>query len=845
MQTIFPLKICTFLLTLILVPFSGFAQDEDAVVYGTVTDDNGIALELVNVAPEGTQQGAVTDSNGEYRIIVTAHDSITLSFSYIGFKTKAITISVSPGEQQRLDVEIKPSSTMLRDVIIEDKRIRRKSITAINPKAANKIPGMNNSVESLVKTMPGVSSKNEMSNQYSVRGGNFDENLIYVNGIRIYRPFLVRSGRQEGLSFINSNLVSSVLFSAGGFDAKYGDKMSSVLDITYKKPSAFAGSVSASLLGASFHLEDATADKRLSYLLGVRQKSNQYVLNSLQTEGEYRPSFTDVQGLVNFKPNEKWEFSLLGNMSRNIYRFLPENRTTDFGTFQEALRLQIFFEGKEVDEYMTFTGGLSAVYKPFQGMKLKLMTSAYTSDENESYDIRGDYWIGQLNTNLGQDDFGEVIEKQGVGTYLNHARNYLDVDVFSVEHQGEFLSAEHEMEWGVKYQQEAIVDNLREWSMLDSAGYSLPYPDYIPGEPAPENHPLAMQGLITADNAITSNRFSAYFQDYWDISKTYDISLNAGLRATYWDFNNEFLLSPRMSISFKPQWQRDILFRFSTGYYYQPPFYKEMRNIDGTINRDIESQKSIHFVLGSDWNFRAWNRPFKFVTEVFYKHLDNLIPYEIDNVRVRYFADMQSQGYSTGIDMKVNGEFVKGVESWASFSLMTTREDIEGDYYIAAYNSDDELITGDTEDREVAYREEKEIGFRPRPLDQRVNFSLFFQDYLPKNPSYKMNLSLLYSTGLPVNIPGTKNYKGGSRIPSYRRVDIGFAKQIMGEGVSLREGHFLNTFESMWLSLEVFNLLQIKNTISYFWVTDISNNQLAVPNYLTPRQVNLKLNITF
>lgn len=839
------MRYSAYLLFFFLFALKSMAQQEKAVVFGEITDSGKQPLELVNVSPVGSQQGTVSDAQGKYRLYLKPAENIMLKFSFIGFETRTVTIDVKPGEEKELNITIDPSSTMLNDVIIEDKRIRRKSITAINPKAAGKIPGMNNSIETLVKTMPGVSSKNEMSNQYSVRGGNFDENLIYVNGIRIYRPFLVRSGRQEGLSFINSNLVSSVLFSAGGFDAKYGDKMSSVLDITYKKPSAFAGSVSGSLLGGSFHIEDATDNQKLSYLLGVRQKSNQYILNSLQTEGEYQPTFTDVQGMVNYAPHENWEFTMLGNISRNIYRFTPENRTTDFGTFQQALRLQVFFDGKEVDKYLTYTGGLSAIYKPFPGMKLKLMASAYTSDENESFDIRGDYWIGQLSSNLGQEDFGEVVEKQGVGTYLNHARNELNVDVVSVEHQGEYLSEEHEIEWGIKFQQESIADDLREWNLLDSAGYTLPYPNYIPGEAIPEPYPLQMQGLVSAQNKISSNRFSAYFQDSWELSRTRNISLTTGLRASYWDFNDEFLLSPRASISFKPQWKRDILFRFSSGYYYQPPFYKEMRRLDGTLNQDIKSQKSIHFLLGSDWNFRAWGRPFKFVTEVFYKHLDNLIPYEIDNVRVRYFADMESKGYSTGIDMKVNGEFVKGVESWASLSLMTTQENIEGDYYMASYNEAGELITAESEDQEVAYQEEKEIGYRPRPLDQRINFSLFFQDYLPKNPTYKMNLSLHYSTGLPVNIPGTKNYKGDTRIPSYRRVDIGFAKQIMGEGINLREGHFLNHFESMWLSLEVFNLLQIKNTISYFWVTDVNNNQLAVPNYLTPRQVNLKLNIEF
>lgn len=840
------MKEITFLvIVMFFAPVFSSAQKADPFVYGIVTDEYNNPMELVNVAPIGGQKGAITDMNGSYKLVLNASDSIRLNFSFIGYKDVVINLFLAPGEEKEINIALHTSSTTLQDVVIEDKRIRRKSITAINPKVATVIPGMNNSIEALVKTMPGVSSKNEMSNQYSVRGGNYDENLIYVNDIKIYRPFLVRSGNQEGLSFINSDLVSSVLFSAGGFDARYGDKMSSVLDITYKKPTSFGGSASASLLGGSLHLEDATKNKKLSYLLGARYKTNQYVLNSLQTDGEYEPSFTDVQGVINYTPNEKWEFSLLGNMANNVYRFTPENRTTDFGTFQEALRLQIYFEGKEVDDYANYTGGFSTVFKPFNGLKLKFMASAYSSDENETYDIRGDYWIGELNSNIGEDDFGDVIEQQGVGTYIDHARNYLDVNVITLEHRGEFFSEEHELEWGVEYSHEKIADELHEWSLLDSSGYTLPYPTFIPGTYPSSDYSLEMQELISAQNNIESNRFSAFIQDSWDISDKYDIALTAGIRASYWDFNDEFLWSPRASLSFKPMWQRDFLFRFSTGYYYQPAFYKEMLMADGTLYEDIEAQKSIHFVMGSDYNFRAWGRPFKFVTEVFYKHLQNLTPYEIDNVRIQYYPDMQSHGYSTGIDMKVNGEFVPGVESWASLSIMSSQEDIDGDYYLQYYNEAGEIITSSSEDQTVAYTQEKEIGYRPRPMDQRVSFSLFFQDYLPQNPSYKMNLSMLFSTGIPLTIPGSLNYNNDSRMPSYRRVDLGFAKEIVGQNKRLREGHFLNNLESMWLSLEIFNLLDIQNTISYFWVTDVSNNQLAVPNYLTSRQLNLKLNIKF
>lgn len=828
----------------LIIPILGTAQEEQARVFGRVTDQSGQPIELVNVAIVGTSEGVVTDKEGYYSIKLDPGEDLSLKFTFVGYQSKLLKIDLNDGEERELNVSLKASSTLLPEMVIEDKRTRRKTITSINPKSAQRIPSMNRSVESLVKTMPGVTSNNELSNQYSVRGGNYDENLIYVNDIRIYRPFLVRSGRQEGLSFLNSDLVSSILFSAGGFDAKYGDKMSSVLDIKYKNPDEFGASVSMSLLGGSVHVEGDSKNDKLSYLLGVRQKSNQYVLNSLQTEGQYQPSFTDAQGLLRYEPNKRWELSFLGNISRNIYRFIPSNRTTDFGTFQRALRLQIYFDGKEEDRFLNYMGGLSATYKPFEGMKLKFMTSAYHSDENVNYDVQGEYWIGKLGTGLGQESFGEVVEKQGVGAYLNHARNFLDVNVWSAEHKGSYLSEEHHMEWGIHYQREVIDDELKEWSLLDSAGYTLPYPPNDIGSDNPPHPPLEMQEVISAENSVSSNRFNGYFQDTWDIlSDSGEVSLTAGLRASYWDFNDEFLLSPRATISYKPYWDKDILFRFSTGYYYQPPFYKEMRNIYGDINRDITSQKSIHFVLGSDWNFRAWGRPFKFVSEVFYKHLDNLIPYEIDNVRIRYYADDQSQGYATGIDLKVNGEFVKGVESWASLSVMKTQEDIIGDFNTIEYNEAGEEITGDSEDQEVAYTEQEPIGYRPRPMDQRVNFSMFFQDYLPKNPTYKMNLRLLYGTGLPVNVPGTKNYTNELRIPSYRRVDIGFSKQIVGENTRLPAGNFLNNFKSMWVSLEVFNLLDIKNTISYFWVTDVNNRRLAVPNYLTPRRINLKLNI--
>jgi hypothetical protein len=822
------------------------AQPSQTILSGHVSDKNNQPLAMVNVSVKQSHEGTVTDANGFFSLPIPPGDSVVVQFTYVGYKEKEITLSAKAGDSLVRDVQMVFSSTVLPDVIIEDKSLRQKSISSISSKAITKLPGMSTSVESLVKTMPGVASNNEMSNQYSVRGGNFDENLVYVNDIRIYRPFLVRSGRQEGLSFVNSDLVSNILFSAGGFDARYGDKMSSVLDITYKNPQHFSGSVTASLLGASGHLEGRSKNQKWGYLLGVRQKSNQYVLNSLQTEGEYRPSFTDVQAMAIFEPNEQWKFMALGNITNNVYRFVPETRTTDFGTFQEALRLNVYFDGQEHDRYEGYTAGLSSIFKPFGGLTLKFITSAYQAYESETYDILGEYWIGQLNTNFGSDEFGEVLQNQGVGAFLDHARNYLDVQVLSAAHKGHYITDRQELEWGLQYRHEQITDEMKEWSLLDSAGYTLPYPPQTPGHPEPVHAPLEMSSVVKANHRVSSNRISAFGQITWDweaVNASY--ALTTGLRASYWDYNDEILISPRATFSVKPSWKQDILFRLSSGIYYQPPFYKEMRNMDGSLVVDPQSQRSVHVVLGSDWNFVAWERPFKFITELFYKKLDHLVPYEVDNVRIRYYADQEAKGYSTGIDMKINGEFVPGVESWASLSFMKSEENITGDYYLESYNESGELITAESADQEVAYTKEVPIGYRPRPTDQRVNFSLFFQDYLPRNPSYKMHLNLLYGTGLPVDIPGSKNYKGNSRIPSYRRVDIGFSKQIVGEGTRLRQGHFLNNLESMWISLEVFNLLQIKNTISYFWVTDINERRLAVPNYLTPRQVNLKLHVTF
>ncbi len=818
-------------LFLLLTTLLSYAQK--ATIYGEVKDANGAPLELVNVSVIGQPEGSSTNEKGKFQFQVPANQTINIVASFIGFAQSQFTVKLSPGEEKRLDFTLYPEMQTLPNVVIEDKQIRHSTLERISPKNVKVIPSVTGSVESMVKTMPGVSSNNELSSQYSVRGGNFDENLVYVNDIEIYRPFLVSSGQQEGLSFLNPSLVSLISFSAGGFDAKYGDKMSSVLDITYKRPTEFAASLDMSLMGGSAHVEGVSKDKRFSYLLGVRQKSNQYILKGLDTKGDYKPVFTDVQGVLSYQVSNQWNLSVLGNYSRNKYRFVPTVRETDYGNITEAYRLTIYYEGQEVDSYINGMGALTATYQPHEDLKLKFIASAYNSVESETYDLKGQYWIGLLDNDLGasDDEFDEVVQTIGVGTFLEHARNYLSITVMSFQHRGTAILDKHAVSWGTNFQHEYIDDYLSEWDLIDSTGYTLPRPADSIGYTNPHlqpYNPLEMDVSVKGHNTINSNRFTAFVQDSWEIYSRGNshMAITYGVRAHYWDFNKEFLLSPRATLSYKPDWEKDIVLRLSSGLYYQPPFYREMRDMYGSINPNIEAQRSIHFVAGSDWNFLAWNRPFKFITEVYYKKLDNLIPYKVDNVRIRYYADNIAHGYSTGIDFKVMGEFVKGVDSWMTLSLMKTAEDIEGDFYI------------DDDGKRV------EPGYIPRPTDQRVNVSIFFQDYIPKHPTWKMQLNLLFGTGLPFGPSKSERYQDVLRMSPYRRVDIGFSKMVKGTNTIMKNG-FLNAFDEIWVTAEVLNLLQVSNTISYLWVSDVSGRQWAVPNYLTPITPNIKLIMSF
>lgn len=824
-----------------------FAQ-EKAVVFGTVTDNVGQAVEYANVAVIGYAGGVATNNKGYFELTVPADTALSLVVTFIGYEKKMFRVRLQAGQRKELDITMKYLAEELPQVLIQDKQIRHTNLQRLNPKVATSIPTLSGGVEDVIKTMPGVTSNNELSSQYSVRGGNYDENLVYVNGIEIYRPFLIRSGQQEGLSFINPALVGSILFSAGGFEAKYGDKMSSVLDIQYKKPTTFGGSFQASLLGVEASVEGVSKNQKFTYLTGIRYKSNSYILKGLETEGDYKPNFADIQALFSYRISPKVNLSLLGNYARNSYKVKPSSRQTEFGTVQEAYRLNIYFEGQEHDRFENYMGALSLDYYPQDNLRLQFITSAFQTKESETYDIFGEYYIGKLENQVGDEQFGEVVEAQGVGAFLDHARNYLQATVLNAEHKGYLDLNRHYLLWGVKYQHEIIHDQLNEWELIDSAGYTIPEPPFTVGDPYPVYNPqLEMYSAYKSDTSFSSNRLSAFVQNSWNFQMGKANSyLIAGVRFNYWDINKQFLFSPRATLSIDPNWKKDILFRFSAGYYQQPPFYRELRDLEGRINPNVKAQKSIHFVAAMDWDFMAWKRPFKFVVEAYYKILQDLVPYTIDNVRIRYYGDNLSDGFAYGLDLKVNGEFIKGIESWISLSFLKTMEDIRNDSYWEYYNAEgQEIIPGYTPDQVATDSTQIFPGYIPRPTDQHVHFALFFQDYIPRNPTWKMNIKLVFGSRLPIGPPNSPKYEHTYRIPPYRRVDIGFGKQLIGGYSSFGPKNPLKYIKSAWISLEIFNLFQIHNTISYIWVKDKNGREYAVPNYLTPRLFNLRLAVNF
>lgn len=801
-------KLFTIFLFLIVVIGTLSAQKKIRI-NGYVTDAQNRGIEAAGVTVWNSSIGVITNSNGYYDFQVSAQDSIIVVYSCMGFQKSSRTF-VKPTHDIFLNVRLKESTTDLKDVVVKRSRAQTDMMQTLDVGRVKLLPDAGGgNIESLIVTFAGVSSNNEMSSQYSVRGGNFDENLVYINGVEVYRPLLIRAGQQEGLSIINPDMVSGVSFSSGGFDAKYGDKMSSVLDITYKKPTAFEGSVSASLLGGTAYIGHSTG--KFTQMHGFRYKRNNSLLSTLDTKGEYDPSFLDYQTYLTYAFNPKFDISLLGNISKNNYNFVPQERTTSFGTMTSAKKFKVYFDGREEDTFETGFGSFALNYKPSTETTLSLLTSAFVTREKETYDISGQYWLSDLD--LGGDGTAKEGELVGIGTYLQHARNRLNARVLSVSHQGSHRMENHQVQWGLTFQNEHFKDKINEWEMRDSAGYSM-RPPSIKG--------VGIYYNLQSDTVVNSNRFSTFLQDTYRTHLDAGLfSLTAGVRASYWTFNNEWIVSPRFSMSLIPTFNSNFTFRVGGGVYYQAPLYKEYRdtvNVDGNysvhLNDQIKSQRSIQLIVGGDYNFRSQGRPFKLTTEFYYKKLDNLIPYTVDNVRVRYIGENISTGYASGLDMKLFGEFVPGTDSWVSFSLMKSEETING-------------VTV------------------PRPTDQAYSFSLFLQDYWPTNPKYKLNLKMIWAAGLPTAAPRSLPESQKFKTPPYRRIDIGVSRMLVGGQDKLMKKAFFRTFKTIWLGVDVFNLFDIKNTNSYYWVTDISNRQYGVPNYLTTRQLNVRLMLDF
>lgn len=802
-----------------------------ATLVGQVTDEHGkgidfVAVGVVNLAnPIGT----ATDADGRYTLEVPAGTDLKVSFSHAAYDNLDQGIRLKSGEQKTLNVQLKTSHIEMEEVKVEGARKRGGAYVSVTPVASQTLPGIMGGVEGVLMSLPGVNSNNELSSQYSVRGGNFDENLVYVNGIEVYRPFLTRSGEQEGLSFVNPDLVQNLTFSAGGFDAKYGDKMASVLDIRYKQPQKFAGSAGINFMGGHLHLEGASKDGRFTYLLGLRQRNSQLVLKKLDKTGQYKPSFTDFQGLFSYAVDKKNKLEFLGNITHNRYKFTPRSQQTKFGTSGETKAFWVDFDGFELDRFTTYFGAFSWTHQATQKQQHRLTASFFNTVERENFDIEGFYRLGEIS----DDGQGNPVEGEtlGSGHYLDHARNYLNGLVTALDYQGSRQGNVAFWQWGAKYQYEDIIDHLNEWHLEDSADYNLPMSGGG-GHEGPVPTAPALQEVYQASHHTTSHRLSAFAQARFDFNSQNVYVLDVGLRASYWTLNHEVTISPRINFNIRPVWRREVNFRLAVGHYAQPPFYKELRDIRGELHTDVKAQKAIHALFSSDIYFRIAERPFKLTAEAYYKYLYDLNPYEVDNVRVRYMANNSSHGYATGVDLRFDGEFVEGVNSWISVSFMNTQENIS--YYTA-----EGLKT--------------ETGWIPRPTDQLFSLNFYIQDYLDflfKKKNFKIYLNAVYATGLPSGdtkrLEDPALFKGRkTRLPDYKRVDVGLAFLLKGEARKFGPKNPFTYIKDIWLTLELFNMFQMRNTISYTWIPTVDGKQYAVPNTLTPLQVNLKLDVTF
>ena len=779
-------------LLFILFSISAFGQGR-AKISGYIRDADGNPLDLVNIRVKNTLNGTMSNEKGHYSLSVATGDSVTLIYSCLGYN-KAERILPQVTKDMRLNVQMNYTSLELGEVVATAIRKQTTTLETLNADRVKLLPDpAGGSIESLVVTFAGVTSNNELSSQYSVRGGSYDENIVYVNGLEVFRPLLIRSGQQEGLSFINPDMTEAVNFSAGGFEARYGDKMSSVLDITYKKPKGFEGSASASLLGANAYVGSSSG--KFTQVTGFRYKTGRSLLKTTDTDAEYDPNFIDLQTYMTYQLAPKWEINFLGNLAINNYKFIPHTRETSFGTATNAKKFKVFMSGQERDKFETLFGALTLKHN--------------LNDNTEGYDIAGDYWLGDA-----AEEGGGEIQNLSIARYNEHARNRLHSNIMNVGHYGVARIKNNTLKWGATVQLEKINDKISEWEKRDSAGYSLPQ----------GGGNVNVIANLFSDNKLESTRISGYLQDVFKFrTKQGLFTLVGGVRGSYWSYNREFIFSPRASIGFIPNFDQNLTFRLASGLYYQSPFYKELRttvqdehgNSIIQLNKNLKSQRSIHVIAGGDYTFRASGRNFKVSADMYYKKLDNLNPYTVDNVKIRYYGENCAQGHAMGLDVKFFGEFVPGTDSWISFSLMKAEQSIRGSEYV------------------------------PMPNSQGYNVSLFFQDYFPGYKRVKLNLKGVLSGGLPVTAPRTGYEDGYFRTPTYKRVDLGFSYQLAGGTDAIMDRGFFRNLKNIWLGLDIFNLFDIKNTSSYYWITNIDNHQYAIPNYLTGRQLNIRLIVDF
>ena len=814
------------LLLLFSILYSSALWAQKATVRGVILDVFDEPIPSVNITFGNT--GAISDLDGYYLIEITANENVQITYSHIGHKNVQATLNLSNNEDYELNPVMKTDIEQIATVVISGRENKRvEGITTLSPEAIRRMPSAISGVTSLLTSLPGINSNNELSTQYAVRGGNYDENLVYVNEIEVYRPFLIRSGQQEGLSFVNDDLTSSVDFSAGGFQAKFGDKLSSVLDITYRKPTEVQASLDASLLGVSVSAGDISDDGKFTGIVGLRYRDNSLFVNAKETQTNFKPTFLDAQTYLSYKFNNKLEIGFLGNVAINKYSYKPLTRQTNFGTLADPVALLVFYEGQEEDKYDTYFGALKATFVASQNYTAKFIGSIYQTQEQEYFDILAQYRLGEVDTSIGSENLGDVTFSEGIGSQLTHARNNLDALIVNLEHKGNATIGENEIEYGVKFTHEDIRDRVQEYEIIDSAGFSIrpPLIDFANLQPyEPFTSEIVPYTNIRAQNDVQINRLSGYGQ--WSRRTTIgssDLWLNAGVRAHNWTVSGQDIqsttqtvFSPRGQVSLKPNWDRDMLFRLSGGVYHQPPFYRELRDSTGTVRPGVKAQKSIHMVLGNDYSFSLWDRPFTLNSEVYYKKLTNVNPYTLDNVRIRYRASNNAVAYAYGLDLRLAGEFVPGTESWISLGYLKTEENIDDKGYIF------------------------------RPTDQRLKIGMLFQDYVKVVPNLKGYLNLQYNTGLPGGSPSYADpYNFQERLPDYKRVDLGVSYVLIDATRPKEEGVF-KYFKELTLGAEIFNIFDVQNSISNTFVRDVYTKvQYSIPNYLSPRVFNVRLTAKF